>query len=237
METDAEIIVLCSLGLAGVMAELQPQFERANAKRLALRIDTTNALKKEIENGAAFDVAILTAPVIDDLIRQGRIAAGTRADIARSWVGVTVPPDAPPPDIGTVDAFKRALLAAKSIIFTGQGASGQHFARLLPRLGIEEEILRKAVIPDGGLVAEAVVRGEVEMGIQQVSEILAVPGAVLVGPIPAELQNYTVFSAGLGAHARSVPAAKTLIARLTDADTLALATARGMEAVLEQPAG
>jgi molybdate transport system substrate-binding protein len=224
-----EITILCSNGLAGVMAELGPRFEAESGAKLALRLGTANALSKEIEDGAPFDLTVLTSTAIDQLTRDGRIVPGTRVDIARSCVGVTVRPGAPQPDIGTVEAFTRTLLAAKSIVFTSLGASGQHFASILPRLGIEAEVRRKATIPEGGLVAERVISGEIELGIQQVSEILAVPGANLVGPIPAELQKYTVFSAGLGADARNVDGAKALLRRLADASTLALATSKGME--------
>lgn len=224
-----EITILCSNGLAGVMAELRPRFEVDSGARLAVRLGTANALAKEIQEGAAFDLAVLTSAAIEELSRKGKIVAGTRVDIARSCVGVTVRPGARKPDLGTVAAFTRTLLDAKSIIFTSLGASGQHFASILPRLGIEEEVRRKATIPEGGLVAERVVTGEIALGIQQVSEILAVPGAILAGPIPAEVQKYTVFSAGVAAGARSPNGAKELLRRLADASTLALATSKGME--------
>lgn len=224
----ADITVLCTLGLAGVMEEFKPRFERETGHRLALRFGPTNGFKPEIAAGAAFDVAVLTAPVIDEFIAAGRIVAGTRADIARSRVGVTVPPGAPRPDIGSVEAFKRALLQAESIAFTGQGASGQHFASLLPKLGIESEVRAKALVMEG-LVATKVVSGEIALGIQQVSEILAVPGAVLVGPIPDAIQNVTVFSGGLGAAAADPAAARMLLARLAAPETRAIAAAKGME--------
>lgn len=225
-----EIVVLCTLGLAGVMKELGPKFERENDCRLAIEFGPAARLSQDIAAGAAFDVAVLTAAAVDAMIATGKIAPGTRTDIAQSCVGVTVQPGATKPDISTVEAFKRALLAAKSVMFTVQGASGQHFASILPKLGIEHEVRAKTTMGHG-LVAEHVVRGEIELGIQQVSEILAVPGAVLVGPIPEEVQSYTVFSAGLGATARNLVGAKALLARLADAETAALATARGLETV------
>jgi molybdate transport system substrate-binding protein len=228
--TSDPIVLVCSLGLAGVLGELRPRFEQAVGRPIDVRFGPTAGLSKEIEAGAAFDVTVLTAPAIDALIRSGRVAAGTRADIARSCVGVTVAPGAPKPEIATVEAFKAALLAAKTVCYTAQGASGQHFASLLPRLGIEDAVKRKALIVHG-LVAESVLRGDADLGIQQVSEILAVPGAVLVGPIPEEVQAYTVFAAGVGAGARDPAAADALIKLLTAADTIALAVSKGMEAV------
>jgi molybdate transport system substrate-binding protein len=223
-----DIIVLCTLGLAGVMNELVPQFERETGHRLAMRFGPTNLFKPEIAAGAEFDVTVLTAPVIDEFIAQGKIVPGTRVDIAKSRVGVTVRPGAPKPDIGSVEAFRRTLLDAKSIVFTGQGASGQHFASLLPKLGVEAEVRAKALVMEG-LVATKVVSGEIELGIQQVSEILAVPGAVLVGPIPDALQNVTVFSAGLGRSARDPAAARALLSRLAAPETLTIAKSKGME--------
>jgi molybdate transport system substrate-binding protein len=228
--TDEPIVLFCSLGLAGVLSELRPRFEQAIGRPLDVRFGPTAALSKEIEAGAAFDVTVLTAPAIDAFIKSGHVAAGTRADIARSCVGVTVAPGARKPDISTVAAFKAALLAAKTVCYTAQGASGQHFASLLPRLGIEDAIKRKALIVHG-LVAESVLRGEADLGIQQVSEILAVPGAMLVGPIPQEVQAYTVFAAGVGAGAKNPAAAHALIKLLTAADTIALAVSKGMEAI------
>jgi molybdate transport system substrate-binding protein len=224
------MVFLCSLGLAGVVGERRAQFEQALGRPLDVRFGPTAALSKEIEAGAAFDVTVLTAPAIDAFIKSGHVAAGTRADIARSCVGVTVAPGAPKPDIGTIEAFKAALLTAKTVCYTAQGASGQHFASLLPWLGIKDAIKRKALIVHG-LVAESVLRGDADLGIQQVSEILAVPGAVLVGPIPEEVQAYTVFAAGVGAGAKDLAGAKALIKLLTAPDSIALAVSKGMEAV------
>jgi molybdate transport system substrate-binding protein len=134
------------------------------------------------------------------------------------------------PEIGSVDAFKAALLAAKRVCYTLNGASGKHFASLLPRLGIEEAVQRKALVIDG-LVGEYVVRGDADLGIQQISEIRAVPGAVLVGPIPDELNVYTVFSAGLGAKAHNAAAARKLIAKFASPATRELALAKGLDLV------
>lgn len=225
---EKQLTIFCTLGLAGVMETVGSAFERETGARLALRIGPTNSFRADINTGSAFDLAILTAAAIDEFSANGRIVAGSRVDIARSCIGVTVPPGAPVPDIATVAQFRNTLLAAPSIVFTGQGASGQHFARLLPQLGIEAEVRAKALVTEG-LVATRVVTGEIALGIQQLSEILAVPDAVLVGPIPQELQAYTMFSAGIGASARDPALGRALIARLTARETRSLAIVKGLE--------
>jgi molybdate transport system substrate-binding protein len=218
------------MGLAGAMDELRPLFEKALGVPIKVRLGPTALLSEAIEQGTPFDVAVLTAPAIDMFTRSGKVAAGTRTDIARSCVGATVTPGLPKPDISTTDAFKRALSAAKTVCYTLSGASGKHFASLLPGLGMEDEIKRKALVIDG-LVAARVVAGDADFGIQQVSEIRAVPGSVLVGPIPEELNVHTVFSAGLGANARQASAARALIAALASAETREIALAKGLDPV------
>jgi molybdate transport system substrate-binding protein len=227
---DRPLEMLCTMGLAGVMAELRPRFEKAVGCPISVRLGPTAALAKEIEAGAAFDVAVLTAPAIEAFTQTGAVAAGTRADLARSCVGATVTPGVAQPDIATVDAFKRALLAAKRVCYTLNGASGKHFASLLPKLGIEADINAKALVIDG-LVAERVVSGEADFGIQQVSEIRAVSGSVLVGPIPEQLNVHTVFAAGIGAKAQQAGAARALLRELASKATLEVALAKGLDPV------
>jgi molybdate transport system substrate-binding protein len=221
------LTVLCTLGLAGVMADLTAAFERAVGCPLDVRLGPTVALTKDIAAGAAFDLAILTAQAIDDLIERG-VIAGARVDVASARVGATVPPGAPRPDIATVDAFTQALLSAKTVCYTRNGASGQHFAKILPQLGIADAINAKALIIDG-LVAERLIAGEADLGIQQISEIMAVPGSVLVGPIPDAVQARTMFSAGVAAKAANPDAAAALIRCLTAPAARSLATAKGLE--------
>jgi molybdate transport system substrate-binding protein len=220
----------CTMGLAGVMAELRPRLEQTIGRPINVRLGPTALLSKEIEAGAPFDLAVLTAPAIDGFMRSGQVAAGTRTDIARSCVGATVTPGLPKPDIASTEAFKRALLAAKTVCYTSNGASGKHFASILPRLGIAAEINGKALIIDG-LVAERVVAGDADFGIQQVSEIRAVAGSVLVGPIPEELNVHTVFSAGVGASATDAAAARALIGELASKATRDVALAKGLDPV------
>jgi molybdate transport system substrate-binding protein len=191
-------------------------------------LGATAKLKQQIGEGAAFDVAILTAEATDELIKQGKIA-GARADLAKSGIGVAVRAGARKPDIGTAEAFKRALIDANSVAYSAQGMSGIYFAKLLQRLGIAEEINSKAKVQKGTPTGEAAARGEAELAIQQISELLPVAGIELVGPFPAELQLYTVFSAGLGAQAAQKDAGRALIDFLSAQMTKPLLAAKGLE--------
>ncbi len=223
-----EIKVLSTNGVASLLRELAPQFERAAGHTLAITWGATNGLRKEIDAGAAFDVAILTAEVTDDLIRQGKIV-GTRSDIAKSGVGVAIRAGARKPDISTVEAFKRTLLDAQSVAYSAHGMSGVYFASLLQRLGIAEQMKPKSRVPASGPTGEVAARGEAELAIQQISELLPVAGIELVGPFPAELQVFTVFSAGLGANAKETAGAQALIDFLSAQKTNPLIKAKGLE--------
>lgn len=224
----AEIKVLSTIGVRSVMNELGPRFEQASGHRLAVAYDVASVLKRQIDAGAPFDVAILTLAATDDLMRQGRILSGSWAGIARSGHGLAVRAGAPRPDIATADAFKRALLGAKSIAYSREGASGIYFAGLLERLGIAEAMkgrTRRA----GGDVAELVARGEVEMAVQLIPELIAVRGVELAGPFPPELQNYVQFAAGVSALARQPDAARALIRYLTQPEAIPIIKSKGME--------
>jgi molybdate transport system substrate-binding protein len=154
-------------------------------------------LVQSLAAGQPADMVIVTQEVLQDLENQGRLAKGSGVPVARVGIGVAVHQSAPLPDISTVEAFKRTLLAAKSIVYIDPktGTSGKHVAEILSRLGIAEEVNRKATLGQGGYVVEPVGRGEVELGIHQISEILPVTGVKLVGELPRELQKYTVYVA------------------------------------------
>lgn len=208
----ADIQVLCSNGFQAVMHELGPQFERATGHRLVVRYGLAAALGKEIADGAPFDLAILAPPQVDALIEANRIAADSRRVLARSPIGVMVREGAPKPDIATVEAFKRALLAAKSIAYPPQGQSGIYLTGLIGRLGLAEALKDKLKpIASGPLTGEAVARGEAELGITPIGELLAVKGVALVGPLPAEVQNYIVQTAGVGTAASEGAAARDFL--------------------------
>jgi molybdate transport system substrate-binding protein len=174
---------------------------------------STNAQLLAISQGATADMAIITRPAIDRLVGVGKIVAGSAADIAQSGVGLAVRAGAPKPDIATVEAFKRTLLAAKSIAFSRIGASGIHFGEVIERLGIAAEVRRKAIIGDS-YVGEIAARGEAELAVQQISELMPVAGIDIVGPLPGDLQKISVFSAGIFTAARNPAGAAKLIAYL-----------------------
>ncbi len=225
----AEIRVLASNGVMGILRELGPAFERRSEQKLAIQFEAAAVLKDMIQRGAAFDLAILTAAITDDLIKARALARATRADIARSGVGVAVRTGAPKPDISTPAAFKRALLDAKSVAYATQGASGQYFAGLLERLGIAEWIKARAKTLPSGAIAELVATGKADLAVQQISELMTVSGVELVGPLPAELQSNTMFTAAVSRSAREPEAAKAFIKFLTAPEALAVIRAKSME--------
>src|SRR5262244_2944193 len=228
----AEIKVLTAGAFKQVLLALLPDFERTTGHKVSVENDTAGALSKRIEGGEAFDLAVLTPAAVNDLSGKGKFVAGSRVNLARVGVGVVVNEGAPKPDIGSVEAFKRALLAAKSVAYidpAAGGSSGIYVAGLLDKLGIAGEVKPKAKLIPGGAVAEHVAKGEAELGIHQISEILPVKGVTLVGPLPAEIQNYTVYAAGLGAHAKEGDAAKALLKTLTSPAAAEVLKSKGMD--------
>jgi molybdate transport system substrate-binding protein len=228
----AEIKVLTAGAFKQVLLALLPDFERTSGHKVMVQNDTVGALTKRIAGGEAFDLAVLTPKAVDDLAKEGKFAAGSRANLARVGVGVVVKDGTPKPDIGSVAAFKQALLTAKSVAYidpAAGGSSGIYVAGLLDKLGIAAEVKPKAKLIPGGAVAEHVAKGEAELGIHQISEILPVKGVTLVGPLPAEIQNYTVYAAGIGAHAKESDAAKALIKALSGPAAAEVLKSKGME--------
>jgi molybdate transport system substrate-binding protein len=225
----AELKVVSGNGARAAVQELCAQFERTSGHKVSLRFEVNAALKRKIEGGETFDVAILNPPVLDDLIRQGKVVAGTRADIGRAGLGVAVRTGAQKPDIGSVDAFRRALLAAKSVAYPGEGASGIYFVGLLDRLGIAAEMKPKLKPMAAEDTVEVVARGEADMVVVVSSRIFDVNGVEPVGPLPAELQTMIGFAAGMGAAAREPEAAKALIRFLTAPEAAPVLKAKGVQ--------
>jgi molybdate transport system substrate-binding protein len=228
----AEIKVLTAGAFKQVLLALLPDFERTTGHKVTVENDTVGALTKRIEGGEVFDLAVLTPAAVNDLSNKGKFVAGSRANLARVGVGVVVKDGAPKPDISSVAAFKQALLAAKSVAYidpAAGGSSGIYVAGLIDKLGIAGEVKAKAKLIPGGAVAEHVARGEAELGIHQISEILPVKGVTLVGPLPAEIQNYTVYAAGLGAQAKEGDAAKSLLKALSSPAAAEVLKSKGME--------
>src|SRR5580693_7876528 len=226
--SDANQIKFLSGGaMKSLMVEVVPLFERASGAKVEIKFALTSVLKKEIEDGAAFDIALLPRPELDALAAAGKIAAGTQTEITRSAVGLAVRAGAPKPDIGTVEALRQTLRRARTIGYS-DGPSGAYIADLLVRLGIADEMKPKTRLT-GRPVAEIVAEGEAEIGMQQIVAILPVKGAELVGPLPSELQNIIVYAAGLSASASQSAAARTFIAFLAMPEVLGLIRAKGME--------
>jgi len=221
--------ILCTNGVKSVMLDLIPAFERAGNTKVATTWGSTNALLKDLESGAGGDVAILTAEAIDALIKQGKAVAGSRVDLARSGIGVAVRKGAKRPDIASPEALKRALLAAKSVAHSKTGLSGIYFPTVLSRLGIANQMTSKIVIPDPGTpVGEVVAKGDADIGIQQISELLPVPGIDIVGPLPEPLQKITIFSGGVLTAANEPDGAAALL-KFVAAESPRLLEQKGLE--------
>jgi len=227
----AELRVLSGNGAKAAVRELCTQFERATGNTIKLHFEVNADLKKKIEAGEAFDVAVLNPPVIDALIKDGKLVAGSRADIGRSGLGVAVRKGAPKPDIATAEAFKRTLLAAKAVAYPGKGASGLYFVSLLDRLGIKAEMQGKLKPMAAEDTVEVVARGEADMVVVVATRITGVPGVDLVGPIPEVLQTKIGFAAGLSASAKERAAAQALIRFLTAPAAAATLRTNGVEPI------
>ena len=227
----AAVRVLSSNGVKGIIDDVRPEIERAIGRPLSIEFSTSAALKPKIEQGEAFDVAILTPTMVDDLVNQGKIAAGSTVNIARSGVGVGAREGAPRTDVSTPDALRRALLAANTVAFTAEGQSRTTIDRAFDRLGIADAMRPKVMLlgPAGG--PAAVARGEADLTLTLVSEIIPIPGVQLLGPLPGDLQSYVSFAAGRSANAQNREAAEALLRQLSGPVVTSALEAHGMEAV------
>ena len=189
-------------------------------------------LKKRVSDGEAADLIILTRPMMEDLEHQGKVAAGSLVDLVGTPVAVVARAGAPKPDISSVDALKRTLLAARSIVYADPakgGLSGVYFAKVIDRLGIADQLKNKTILVPGAQAPEVVAKGEAELGVAQGSEIVPVAGTQLVGPLPGELASTTVFTGGIGAASNSPEATKTLIQFLTGPEAISRLKTKGFE--------
>jgi molybdate transport system substrate-binding protein len=211
-----------------IVEEVGPQFERATGHHLTVLSDVAAVMKRRIEANEPFDLAVLVNFQADQLISQGKLLNEARSDIMKAGIGVAVRRGAPMPDIGTVEAFKQTLLAAKSIIYLKEGASTIYLDRLFARMGIADALRPKTVKPETESVSEAVAAGDVELGMIVIPNILSVPGAQLVGPLPEEIQSYIVFTAAIAANSPNQQAARDLIAFLKSPAAIAAIKAKGM---------
>ena len=227
----AELKVLTSNSSFPVLDALAPAFERATRQRYVISADTARNILARIKGGETADVAVLAASDIDELVRLGILAPRSRRPFARSRVGVAVRSGAPRPDISSVAAFTRALLAAKSIAHTVNGVSGRYVPVLLERLGIAREMRPKTVTREGGYIGRVVAAGEAEIAIQQIVELLAVPGIDVVGPLPDEIQKVFPTGAGIFAASRQAEAAEGLLRFLLAPEAAPVFREKGLEAV------
>lgn len=225
----AEVSLLASNSTRAVLAELLPAFERATGTRVSVSYDPAQIMLKRIAAGERGDLAVLGQAAIDALAGEGKIDPDSRRTLARCGVGIGVRTGAPKPDISTVDAFKRTLLEAHSIAHTTHGASGIHFSGIIERLGIANEVKAKAVTNQGGLIGELVVSGKAALAVQQIPELMAVPGIELVGPLPQELQSISVVTAGIFAESHEAAAAQELLEFLGTPASARVFRAKGLE--------
>jgi molybdate transport system substrate-binding protein len=225
----AEIQVIASAAFREVYLELVPQFEQMHKQKVVASFSSSPDIMKRAKSGESVDIFILASSSVDELIKLGKVVPGSRVDLAKSGTGIAVRAGAPKPDVSSSDAVKRALLAAKSISYSG-GASGAYITELFRRMGIADELkpkLRQA--PLGVPVGELIARGEVEIGLHQMSELLPVAGIDILGPLPADIQQFTVFSARVSTAAKALDAAKELVKFLTAPGTVPLIRKKGME--------
>jgi molybdate transport system substrate-binding protein len=228
----APVRVLASNGMKAVVEELQPRCERAIGHPLSIEYGSTVGLRQKIDAGVPFDAVILTSDAVGELVKESKVTAATRADFARCGVGVAVRSGSAKPDIGTPAALKRTLREAASITYAGDGASRAYIDKMLERLGLAEEAKPKIVLTQGsGPAMASVAAGKVSLVMTLMSELLPVHGIDVVGPFPAELQNYVSFGAAVGAKASEPEGAKALIAFLKSADAAPVYKAKGMERV------
>jgi molybdate transport system substrate-binding protein len=226
----AEIKVVSSVGVKAVLEDLVGPFERASEHKVKLTFGTAVPLKRQIDGGETFDVVILTPAMVDDLAKQGKVAGGSATTVAKSGIGVAIRAGAAKPDLGSPDAFKKALLGAKAIAYSKEGQSGTVMARLIERLGLAEEMKPKTILETrSGAVALNVVEGKADLAFTLISEILPLAGAELAGPLPADLQSYVVFTAGIGGTAKEPAAAKAFIDFLRSPAAVPVLKAKGME--------
>lgn len=221
----AEIKVFCTQALRTSLQELAPRFEKATGHKVTLEVAPSGQLVKRVRGGETADILIANAPNLDDLIKDGKVS-GSRVDIARAQVGLAVKAGSPRPDISTPEVVKRALLDAKAVAYVEGGLSGTLFEAALKKLGILDEVKKKAKI--GSPAAGFVVRGEADIAAQQISELIAVPGAELLGPLPAELEGTTQFSAGILSETKDSATAKTLIDFLQEPDARTVIKEKGL---------
>jgi molybdate transport system substrate-binding protein len=227
----AEIKCICAEAIRPILRDLGPQFEQATGHKLVADYDLAPLVTRKVKAGEAFDLTVLNPPQADELAKEGRIAAETRTNIARTGLGLAVRAGAPKPDISSVEALKRTLLATNSITFPEEGTSGAHFRAMIERLGIAEAMQPKLRPAARGAGFPMLARGEVDLMMTIIPQFLANPGIEVVGPLPNELQSWVGLTGAVGKEARNAEAAKALLQFLKTPEAAALMKAKGWEPV------
>lgn len=225
----ADIKVIAANALKDGYAELVAAFEKSSGHKVVTTWAGTVNATKRVSDGEVYDLIIIGSSNIDQLIAAGKLVAGSRADFAKTGIGVAVRGGLPKPDVSTSDAVKAAALAATSIVYSA-GPSGAYVAELLKKMGIAEQVASRVKQPSSGAeVAAILARGEADFGFAQVSEFLNVPGLIDLGPLPASIQNFTIYAAGLHAAAPSPDAANALVKHLKAPGAATAIKKMGME--------
>jgi molybdate transport system substrate-binding protein len=225
----AEIKVLASAAVKEAYQEVVPNFEKKSGHKINTVWDGTANILKRLRDGETPDIVLLAAPELDKLIAEGKLAAESRTDIAKSGIGVAVRSGLPKPDVSSGEAVKQAVLSAKSVAYS-TGPSGIYIISLFQKMGISEQIKKKVTqTPSGVQVGELLARGDADLGFQQVSELIHVKGIDFLGPLPADIQHTTIFSAGLHKATKDPEAAKTLLQFLTGPEAAGAIRKAGME--------
>ena len=221
--------------MRALLEDARPGLERAVGRPVALEFSTATALRRRIDDGDVPDVAVLTSGLVDELTARGTLATASRRDVARVGVGVGVRTEAPAAAIGTADEFKALLLATRSVVFTAEGQSRATIDAAFERLGIVEEMRAKTLLKGPGEAPGVVARGEADVVLTLVSEMIGVPGLKLLGPFPPELQTYATFTAARGVAATDAESAERLLQALGGADVAAQLSRLGLEPAQPRP--
>lgn len=225
----AEVTVLAVAATKEVIVELVPQFEKSSGHKVAITWTGSANIKKRIAAGEAYDLVIVDGPLIDAFSKEGKVANGSRTDLMKSGVGAAVRAGAPKFDIGSSEALKKTLLAAKSVGYSS-GSSGTYMVSLVERMGIADQVKPKMKqVPSGTRIGTMIESGEVEIGFQQISELIHEKGVDYLGPLPADIQKITIYSAGLHSGAKEPEAAKALVKALTGPEAAPAIKQHGME--------
>jgi molybdate transport system substrate-binding protein len=226
----AELRVLAPNAAKEAVTAAIDVFQKSTGHTVTVSWTGTEAITKRVADGEVVDVVVNAAQNIERQAKEGKLIAATRTDFARSGIGVAIPASAPRPDVASADALKTAVLAARTVVVSS-GTSGRHMVEVFSRLGIGDQVKSKLQQPPSGAqIADVVASGNADIGFQQVSELLHAKGIQYLGPLPAELQNYTVYSAAAHSSAPNADAAKVLLAALRSAPVVAAVVASGMEA-------